>query len=286
MAEIGNIVIYIIMACAVAGAFASLRTDQEGLGKEFFEGLYTMGPIFVPVAGVMASIPYLSAAVEGAVGPLFELIGADAAIAATSIIAVDMGGYHLAEALSATTDDWLMAMVVGYMAGATIVFSIPVGLAMLDKRDHKYMGLGIMSGILSVPVGVFITCVLMTVAGLEVRDTISTTSEATHVYGLAIGAILVNLLPLIVFCGAIAAGLRFVPDLMINGFLWFGRVLYGAITIVLVFSIVEYLTGFFSTVLAAGDSIRSSPMRRISSGPSRSPVISRSCSPVRSRWSI
>ncbi len=106
-----------------------------------------------------------------------------------------------------------------------------------------------MSGILSVPVGVFITCVLMTVSGLEVRDTISTTAEATHIYSLAIGTILLNLLPLIVFCGAIAAGLRFVPDLMINGFLWFGRILYGAITIVLVFSIVEYFTGFFSTVL-------------------------------------
>lgn len=248
MEAIGSIVIYIIMICAVLGAFASLRNDQEGLGKEFFEGLYTMGPIFVPVAGIMASIPYLSAAIEAAVGPLFELIGADAAIAATTIIAVDMGGYQLAEVLAATTDDWLMAMVVGYMAGATIVFSIPVGLAMLDKRDHKYMGLGIMSGILSVPVGVFITCLLMTVTDLEVRELISTTAEATHVYGLAIGAILINLGPLIVFCVAIALGLRFVPDLMITGFLWFGKILYGAITIVLVFSIVEYFTGFFSMV--------------------------------------
>lgn len=248
MEIIGNIVIYIIMACAVAGALASLRNDQEGLGKEFFEGLYTMGPIFVPVAGIMASIPYLSAAIEAAVGPLFELIGADAAIAATSIIAVDMGGYHLAEALAATTDDWLMAMVTGYMAGATIVFSIPVGLAMLDKRDHKYMGLGIMSGILSVPVGVFITTVIMTIYGLEVRDVISTTAEATHVYGLAIGTILANLAPLIVFCVAIALGLRFVPDIMITGFLWFGRILYGAITLVLVASIVEYFTGFFSLI--------------------------------------
>lgn len=249
MEAIGSIVIYIIMICAVAGAFASLRNDKEGLGREFFDGLYTMGPIFVPVAGIMASIPYLSAVIEAAVGPLFEVIGADASIAATSIIAVDMGGYHLAEALAATTDDWLMAMVVGYMAGATIVFSIPVGLAMLDKNDHKYMGLGIMSGILSVPVGVFITSVLMTLSGLEVREVISTSAEATHVYGLAIGAILVNLMPLIVFCVAIALGLRFVPDIMVTGFLWFGKILYGAITIVLVFSIVEYFTGFFSMVL-------------------------------------
>ena len=248
MEFIGTVVIYIIMACAVAGAIASLRSTSEGLGKEFFEGIYSMGPIFVPVAGIMASIPYLAAAVESAVGPLFAIIGADPSIAATSIIAVDMGGYHLAEALAATTDDWLMAMVVGYMAGATIVFSIPVGLAMLDKTDHQYMGLGIMSGILSVPIGVFITMVIMTGVGLEVRDVVSTTAEATHVYSLAIGAILMNLAPLIVFCVAIAAGLWLVPRAMITGFLWFGKILYGAITLVLVASIVEYFTGFFSMV--------------------------------------
>ncbi|MEX1082303.1 MAG: ethanolamine utilization protein EutH [Halofilum sp. (in: g-proteobacteria)] len=251
MAEIGNFVIYIIMICAVLGAFASIRNDEEGLGKEFIEGLNSIGPIFLPVAGIMASIPFLSAAIEGGIGPLFALIGADPAIAATSIIAVDMGGYQLAEALAQTTDSWIMAMVVGYMAGATIVFSIPVGLAMLAKRDHKYMALGIMSGILSVPVGVFITCAILSFTNLEVRDAISTSAQPVHDIGLTLGVILANLAPLIVFCGAIAAGLRFVPEMMIRGFLWFGKIMYAGITIVVVFSIVEYFTGFFSNVFGA-----------------------------------
>lgn len=248
MAVIGTIVIYILMACAVAGAIASIRDDEKGLGREFFQGIYAMGPIFVPVAGIMASIPYLSAAIDAGVGPLFELIGADASIAATTIIAVDMGGYHLAEALAGTVDDWIMATVVGYMAGATIVFSIPVGLAMLAKKDHKYMALGIMAGILSVPVGVFITSALMAFTNLEVRDVISTSAAPVHAVGLTMGMILVNLLPLIVFCVAIALGLRFVPDAMTRGFLWFGKILYSAITLVLVFSIVEYFTGLFSMI--------------------------------------
>ena len=34
-----------------------------------------------------------------------------------------------------------MAMTTGFMAGATIVFSIPVGLAMLEQKDHKQMDL-------------------------------------------------------------------------------------------------------------------------------------------------
>ena len=53
MAQIGNFVIYIIMACAVAGAIASIFDQEKGLGKEFLEGIYSIGPIFVPVAGIM-----------------------------------------------------------------------------------------------------------------------------------------------------------------------------------------------------------------------------------------
>src|SRR6056297_976911 len=102
MEHIGSFVLYIIMACAIAGALGSIRNDEEGLGKEFIEGLHSIGPIFVPVAGIMASIPYLSKFVSFAFGPVFSAIGADPSMAATTFIAVDMGGYQLAEALAAT----------------------------------------------------------------------------------------------------------------------------------------------------------------------------------------
>ncbi len=251
MASIGTFVIYIIMACAVAGAIASIRNAEEGLGKEFREGLHSIGPIFIPVAGIMAAIPYLSKFIEMAVGPLFALIGADPSIAATTIIAVDMGGYQLADALAQSRDAWMIASITGFTAGATIIFSIPVGLAMLAKSDHKYMALGIMAGILSVPIGVFIASAIAALSGLEIRPDISTTSETSHALTIGIGGILRNLAPLIVFCVAIAAGLRFAPDAMIAGFLWFGRLMYAGITLVLVASIVEYFTGFFTMVFGS-----------------------------------
>lgn len=251
MAAIGTVVIYIIMACAIAGAIASIRDNEKGLGKEFLEGIYSIGPIFVPVAGIMAAIPYLSEIVRVAVGPAFALIGADPAIAATTIIAADMGGYQLADVLAQSRDGWIMALVVGFMAGATIIFSIPVGLAMLAKRDHKYMALGIMSGVLSIPVGVFITCALLAFSGLNVRPEIATSGDAAHQIGLTLPVILTNLLPLIIFCVAIALGLRFIPDAMIKGFLWFGKIMNAGITLVLVFSIVEYFSGIFTTVFGS-----------------------------------
>jgi ethanolamine transporter len=251
MALIGTYVIYIIMACAVAGAIASIRNPDQGLGKEFIEGLHAIGPIFIPVAGIMASIPYLSEFIRVAAGPLFALVGADPSIAATTVIAVDMGGYQLANTLAASREAWIVATVVGYMAGATIIFSIPVGLAMLAKSDHKYMALGVMSGILSVPVGVFIACALIATTGIAVRPDIATTGDATYQLALSLGEILRNILPLIVFCVAIALGLRFAPDAMITGFLWFGRIMNAAITLVLVFSIVEYFTGAFSKLFGS-----------------------------------
>lgn len=249
MELIGTVIIYIIMACAVLGAFAYIRDSESGLGKEFQEGLYSIGPIFVPVAGIMASIPYLSQFISTVVGPLFTLIGADPSIAATTIIAIDMGGYQLAEALAQSSEAWIIATLVGFMAGATIIFSIPVGLAMLEKKDHPYMALGIMAGILSVPVGVFISATLIVLGGVAVRPDIAASGGSDLSLALTFGQILRNLAPLALFCVAIALGLRFMPGAMIRGFLWFGRIMYAAITLVLVFSIVEYFTGLFSTLL-------------------------------------
>ncbi|MFT5706051.1 MAG: ethanolamine transporter [Oceanospirillaceae bacterium] len=249
MAEIGNYVIYLIMICAVIGAFASIRNHETGLGAEFMSGIYSIGPIFVPVAGIMASIPYLSQFISAVFGPLFSAIGADPAIAATTFIAVDMGGYQLADNLAQSREGWIIAMVVGYMAGATIVFSIPVGLAMLKEADHKYMALGVMAGILSVPVGVFVASLLIGISNPGVREIVSTNSESSLALALDAGTILINILPLIIVCISIAIGLKLFPSQMIRGFLVFGRTMDAVLKLVLVFSIVEYFTGVFTNVL-------------------------------------
>ena len=137
------------------------------------------------------------------------------------------------------------------MAGATIVFSIPMGLAMLDKRDHKYMALGVMSGVLTIPIGAFIASVLVVLFNTEIRDVISTTSDSTYEFVISYGQILINLLPLLIFVLLIAAGLKFFPRGMITGFMIFGRVMDAAIKLVLVFSIVEIFTGLFTTIFGA-----------------------------------
>ena len=248
MESIGTIVVYIIMGCAIAGAIASVVRPESELGKEFVAGIDSLGPIFLPVAGIMASAPFLTAFVSNVFGPVYSAVGADPAMAATTFIAVDMGGYQLAEALAQTKESWIMAMVTGYMAGATIVFTIPVALKMLVKKDRKYLALGVISGLLAIPIGVLVASVVIAFTNPVIREAVSTNAEATYQLALGFGTIAANLLPLVIICVVLALGLKFKPDAMIAGFTVFGRVLESVLKIVFVLVVVEYFTGVFSTV--------------------------------------
>lgn len=246
----GFVVVLIIMACATAGAIASVAKPESDLGKEFIAGIDSIGPLFLPVAGIMASAPFLTAFVSNVFGPVFSAAGADPSMAATTFIAVDMGGYQLAEALAQTKESWMMAMITGYMGGATIVFSIPVALKMLRKIDRKYLALGVMCGLLAIPIGVFAGSAIIAVSNPLIRESIVAGSgEATYQLALGFGTIGLNLVPLIIICVLLALGLKFIPDGMIKGFIIFGRLLESALKIVFVIVVVEYFTGLPGALL-------------------------------------
>lgn len=251
MENIGTYVIYLIMACAVIGAVASIYNSECELGKEFVAGLHSIGPIFIPVAGIMASIPYIASFINHFIAPFFEAVGADPGVAGALFIAADMGGYQLAHTLAQSPEGWILGLITGFQSGATIIFVIPVGLAMLRKVDHKYMALGVMAGLLTVPLSILIIAMTMQFTGVSVRSEITTTGDATLPLNFAWPMLVQNLMPLILFCASLAAALRYFPKLMISVFLNLGRLMYAAVTLVLVASIVEYFTSFFSTVFGS-----------------------------------
>lgn len=69
MSEIGTIIIYIIMAGALVGAIASVIRPESGLGKEFVNGIHSIGPVFLAQAGIMAAIPIISYAITNTIDP-------------------------------------------------------------------------------------------------------------------------------------------------------------------------------------------------------------------------
>jgi ethanolamine transporter len=251
MAIVGTIVIYVIMACLLLGAAASIVRPQSELGKQFTEGIFSIGPIFLSVAGIFASVPYISQFINYVFGPLYEMVGADASMAATTIIAVDMGGYQLAEALAHTKENWIMAMLTGFMAGATIVFTVPIGLYMIPKEKENAFALGIMCGILTVPIGVFVSSVIIALSNPWIRDTITVSGPANYQLMMSYAAIFKNLVPLIIICVLIALGLMFIRSIMIRVFKIFGKFIEVGAKVVLVLSIVEYFTGIFSRIFGA-----------------------------------
>jgi ethanolamine transporter len=199
----------------------------------------------------MAAIPYISAGISQVIAPLFQLMGADPGTAGPIFIASDMGGYQLAKALAQSPEGWILGLITGFQSGSTIIFVIPVGLAMLRKVDHKYMALGIMAGLLAIPLSIMIIAMAMQGLDLGVRPDIATTGAATQALHFSWAMLLRNLMPLILFCIALAAALRYCPALMVYLFLKLGQFMYIAVVLVLVASIVQYFTGLFSHVFGS-----------------------------------
>ena len=83
MELIGQGIIYVMMTFVVIGAVSAVIDDTKGFGKEFKEGIYSIGPIFLPVAGVMIFLPILTDLMEKFVAPVYGWFHADASVAAT-----------------------------------------------------------------------------------------------------------------------------------------------------------------------------------------------------------
>lgn len=252
MELIGTIITYIIMACCVVGGISYLINDQSELGQAFNDGLHAMANLFIPICGLMASVPFLKVFIINVVGPVFDVIGADPVLAAAFVMAPDCGSFALATEIGQTADLFPLIVATGFMCASTISFNIPIGLSMLEKEDHKYLALGTMSGFLSVPFGVFITSLIAAFTHPSVRTAFTTLGEPDHVVMLTVGMIVRNLIPLIIICILLALGLKFFPNGMVKGFQVFGKLMTGALTLVVVACILQHYTGLFTDVLHIG----------------------------------
>ena len=133
--------------------------------------------------------------------------------------------------------------MVGYMSGVTIVFTIPVGLALLDKKDHKYFTIGILSGLLGMPFGVFISCIILSLSSPYVRSDISPSTPLDYKLNLSLQTIGMNIWPLILFTLIIVICLWNFTKITTKSFIIFGWVLNACIKIVFVLCAIEIVTG-------------------------------------------
>ena len=218
-----EIVIYVMALFAVLGAADRILGNRLGLGKEFEEGIQTMGSLALAMIGVICLAPVLANLLRPVVVPVYEFLGADPAMFAGTILACDMGGGSLALELTQNEQAALLGGVItGSMLGATIVFTIPIAMGILRQEDRPAAAKGILSGIVTIPVGVL-------VGGL--------------VSGFPLGMVLRNLIPSVIIGALIALGLWKAEKGMIRGFEIFGKAIVILVTVGLVAGVVEALTG-------------------------------------------
>ncbi|SFB28542.1 ethanolamine utilization protein EutH [Clostridium frigidicarnis] len=220
---INDIIIYIMVVFMVLGAIDKCLDNKFGLGEQFEEGFMAMGSLALAMVGVICLAPVLANILKPVVVPVFNALGADPSMFATTLLACDMGGFPLAQQLANDPQVGLFAgTILGAMMGPTIVFTIPVALGIIKKEDQRFLATGVLAGIITIPIGAF-------VGGL--------------IAGLPVLTIIKNLVPIIIFAAIIGLGLAKIPDKMVKGFSIFGKFVVIVITIGLGAAVIEKLTG-------------------------------------------
>ena len=217
-----NEVIMFIMAIGVIiGGVDRILGNKFGLGKQFEEGFMCFGPTALSMVGIICLAPVIADILEPIVVPAFNFIGVDPAMFG-SILALDMGGYPLAMELAQNIEVGKFAgLVVASMLGATIVFTIPVGLELIDKGSHPFFAKGLLIGIVPIPIGCIIGGIVM---------------------GLPFDKLIINCIPIFLIAIGLMLGLVYMQSKMVKAFAKFGTGIKIVTTIGLAIAAFTYLT--------------------------------------------
>ena len=225
---INDIILYVMTGFMALGALdKAFLENRLGFGEKFEEGFMAMGSLMLAMGGVITLAPFLAAVLKPVIVPLYQAVGADPSMFATTLLACDMGGYPLAMQMAANPQIGRFAgIILGGMMGPTIVFSIPVALGIIEKKDHPALAKGILIGMVTIPLGCLAGGLMMLGEGFTLLT------------------LILNIVPVLIVSILIAAGLKFVPSAMIKGFSAFGKVVVALITVGLAMGIVEALSPY------------------------------------------
>ena len=218
-----NFVSYIMLVFCILGGLDRLLGNRFGIGKEFEKGFMLLGTLALSMIGMIVLSPLIASWLSPCFEWVYRTLHIDPSIIPASLFANDMGGASLAKEVAQNTSVGMFnALVVSAMMGCTISFNIPYALGIVNKDVQKEMFFGMLCGIVTIPVGCF-------VAGLVCR--------------IPLLILLVDLLPLILLAAIIACGLTFAPNVTVKIFSVIGVLMRVLITLGLLLSIVEFLTG-------------------------------------------
>ena len=217
-----RIIMALIALSAVLGGLDKILGNRFGLGKWFDEGFSLIGPMLAGMTGILCLTPVLAGILQASAAPLMLKLGLDPSILA-GILPIDMGGYQLALGMAADPRiGKFSAVILTSTFGCTLVFSIPVGFGMMKESNRRSFMLGIMYGLIFLPVPVLIGGLL---SGLGFMQTICQS------------------LPVLIPAFLLAVGIRTIPEKLIRIFMIFAPVIRALSVIGILAALTEYLTG-------------------------------------------
>ncbi len=182
-----------------------LGKSIEGSGGQFEEGFMAMGALGLAMVGMTALAPVLAHLLGPVIIPLYEMLGANPSMFAGTLLACDMGGFFLAKELAGgDVAAWMYSgLILGSMMGPTIVFSIPVALGIIEPTDRRWLALGVLAGIVTIPIGCIAGGLVAMYSGVEING-----QPVEFTFAL----ILMNMIPVIIVAVLVALGLKFIPE--------------------------------------------------------------------------
>ena len=218
-----NLLTIAVLIFAALGAADRVFGNKLGLGKEFEKAFMLLGVMALSMIGMIVIAPVIAKMMGGASSALCNMLKIDPSIIPASLFANDMGGAAVAVKIAQNSEiGSYNALIVSSMLGCTVSFTIPFALGAVKKEQHNELLLGLLCGIITIPTGCF-------VSGLICR--------------IPIGALVLNLIPLISFSVIIAVCLILIPDKCIKVLKIFGFFITAIITFGLLCGMINFLTG-------------------------------------------
>lgn len=198
-----NVFTGIMLVFAVIGLIDKIFSLRWGLTESFDKGLHTMGTMVIPIVGVCT----VGAEFVGRHAQVFQSVSDvmpfDSTLIVGAILAPDVGGYFVAEALTDSHQLLVMnGVVLGTLLGQAVCFQLPVFLASVGRENYNIVLRGFLVGMTMIPAGML---------------------AAEAIMRMDIVLFLRQFVPVLIICMLIALGLYKIPDKMVKGFLVVGK---------------------------------------------------------------
>ncbi len=218
-----NFVAVFMSLFSLLGALDWIFGNRFGLGQRFQKGFHFFGNVALSMAGMIVLAPAIGRLLQPLCSGVYRLFSIDPSVIPAMLFANDMGGASLAAAVAVDREMGMFnALVVSSMMGCTISFTIPCALNIVQPSDRKNTLMGFLCGMITIPVGCF---------------------AAGCILGLPLGALLWNLLPMLLFSAVIGLCLVLIPEVCVKAFGILGRGIQLLIVVGLALGILKSLTG-------------------------------------------